>query len=111
MIVFFDLDDTLINHHQAMRLAAIALHSDLGIAGGNDGFVAEWIVAHRRNYPRYLTGQLRYQTVGRLRIRQAISAELSDVEADELFARYRRGIGNNEVITSLTQLPVILKFG
>ena len=90
MIIFFDLDDTLIDHSHAIRAAATALHSDLRLAEGNEEFVAEWIGAHRRNYPRYLTGELSYQAVCRLRMRETISADLSDHEADELFAKYMR---------------------
>lgn len=90
MIIFFDLDDTLIDHSHAMRAAAIELHSDLRLMGRDEDFVAEWIAAHRRHYPRYLTGELSYQAVCRFRVRETISAKLGDDEVDELFARYMR---------------------
>ncbi|HLJ12432.1 MAG TPA: HAD family hydrolase [Planctomycetaceae bacterium] len=90
MIIFFDLDDTLMDHSRAVRGAAIALHADLRVGGTNEEFVGAWREAQRRHYPRFLTGELSYETVRRLRVRETVSAELGDDEADELFAEYMR---------------------
>jgi len=88
MIVFFDIDDTLVDHSRAMRLAAIGLHADLGMDEEIEEFIGDWLEAHRRHYPRFLTGELSYVALRRLRIRETVSADLQDEEADELFAAY-----------------------
>ena len=88
MIIFFDLDDTLMDHASAMRSAAIGLHSMTPKSSNIDEFILKWLQAQRRYYPRYLNGELSYQETSRLRIREAIANETSDEEADKLFSDY-----------------------
>jgi len=90
MIVFFDIDDTLMDHSRAMRTAAIGLHAELGLDVEIEEFLGDWLEAHRRHYPRYLAGELNYEALRRLRIRETISADLQDEAADELFAAYMK---------------------
>jgi putative hydrolase of the HAD superfamily len=88
MIVFFDIDDTLVDHSRAMRTAVIGMHADLGLEVEFETFMADWLEAHRRHYPRYLAGELSYGELRRLRLRETVSADLRDAAADELFAKY-----------------------
>jgi len=90
MIVFFDIDDTLIDHSRAMRTAAIRMHADLGMPVKFETFMADWLEAHRRHYPRFLAGELSYEALRRLRIRETVSADLRDEDADDLFATYMK---------------------
>jgi PhnB protein len=53
-------------------------------------FLASWHEAMRNQFPRYLSGELTYQDQRRARMRQTVSIELTDVQADELFADYAR---------------------
>ena len=45
MIVFFDIDDTLLDHSRAMREAAIRLHASAGLSCEVETFVSEWLAS------------------------------------------------------------------
>jgi putative hydrolase of the HAD superfamily len=88
MIIFFDIDDTLVDHTGAMRAAAATLHTRVNSPLLCADFLERWLAAHARHYPRFLKGELGYADACRTRIREVIAASLSDDEADVLFARY-----------------------
>jgi putative hydrolase of the HAD superfamily len=88
MVVFFDIDDTLIDHGAALRSAATSVHAGLGLGVPVQGFLAAWQAAHRLYYPLYLKGEITYQAAWRARIRGTIDPALADAEADDLFASY-----------------------
>jgi putative hydrolase of the HAD superfamily len=90
MIVFFDIDDTLVDHSRAMRAAAIGLHADRGMDVEVEEFISDWLEAHRRHYPRFLAGELSYEALRRMRIRETVSDDVQDEEADEIFATYMK---------------------
>jgi len=88
MVIFFDIDDTLISHSSAMRAATIALHQNANLSITLEAFLETWHDAHRRYYPRFLSGELTYAATTRARAREAIDPSLSDKEADDLFGGY-----------------------
>lgn len=83
-MIFFDLDDTLVDHSSAVAAALATLRETHGLSLSRD----VWQQAHRRFYPRYLRGDLSYVAASRLRVRHAIGAEIDDPKADRLFADY-----------------------
>ncbi len=88
MVVFFDLDDTLIDHSAAMRSAAASLHTNLHLGGSTQDFIVAWQEAIDVYYPLYVTGVMTFETSRWARIRQTIDPGLADEEADRLFADY-----------------------
>ena len=87
-VIFFDIDDTLITHSDAIRTAANALHAEHGLEVDREQFLTTWQAAHRRYYPRYLRGELSYEQLRRLRVRGTINPELGDEDADRVFSDY-----------------------
>jgi putative hydrolase of the HAD superfamily len=88
MIVFFDLDDTLIDSQRAVGEAVREIHRDLHIAQSLEAFLAAWRAAHALWYPRYLDGHLSYRDLRRARVRDVLGPGVTDGEADEVFERY-----------------------
>lgn len=88
MVIFFDLDDTLIDSQSAITAAARDLHTHSQLNQPLETFLYTWRTAHHQHYPRYLAGQLSYESLRRLRIRQTITPHLTDSEADDLFDFY-----------------------
>ena len=88
MVIFFDLDDTLVDHSSAMQAAARALHRSANVSIDPETFVENWRDAHRRYAPRYSAGELTYEMATRCRIRETVGADLSDERADTLFRDY-----------------------
>ena len=60
MVVFFDIDDTLLDHQTAARAGAVALHHRVGSPVPVEQFVTVWAAALDRNFPRYLAGELSF---------------------------------------------------
>jgi putative hydrolase of the HAD superfamily len=89
MFVFFDIDDTLVDHGAAARAGAMALHRHIGAPVPVEQFVSDWAAALDRNFPRYLAGELSFQGQRRERIRQVVDAALTDEAADAVFASYQ----------------------
>src|SRR6266849_5883821 len=88
MVIFFDLDDTLMDSQSAVSSAVREIHSKLGVDRPLQSFLQAWREAHARHYPRYLEGALSYEVVRRLRVRDAVRADLSDAQADAIFDGY-----------------------
>lgn len=99
MPVFFDVDDTLLDHHGAAEQGARALYRRCAhrlIAPLPEAeFLARWHQAAERHFAAYAAGECSYQEQRRRRIRDLFGAELDDEEADALFAvflaEYERG--------------------
>ncbi len=99
MPIFFDVDDTLIDHHSAAEKGALALYrrhmARLSVALSEDEFLARWHESAERHFAAFAAGECSYQEQRRRRIRDFFGAELSDAEADALFgvylAEYERG--------------------
>ena len=88
LIILFDIDDTLLDHSAAMRLAAACLHANLRLDVSKEDFLAAWQGALNHYYPLYLKGEITYESARRARIRKTIDPGLADQEADQLFATY-----------------------
>ena len=89
--VFFDLDDTLLDHSGAERSAAILFYesvADRTKASSSEDFAAHWKVVQDREMSRYLAGELSFQQQRRERLRGILDSPLSDSEADDLFSVY-----------------------
>jgi putative hydrolase of the HAD superfamily len=89
MFVFFDIDDTLLDHAAAARAGAVALHRHIGAQAPVEQFVSDWAAALDRHFPRFLAGELSFQGQRRERIRQVVDSALTDEAADEVFAGYQ----------------------
>lgn len=88
MLILFDLDDTLVDHGSAVRLAVERMHAEWNVNGSVAAFVERWGEIHDRHYPRFLSGELTYPDLRRLRLREAVSYDLADAEADHMFELY-----------------------
>jgi putative hydrolase of the HAD superfamily len=88
MFIFFDIDDTLIDHSTAIKQATVRLYERLDLSLALEDFVARWQQAHRELYPRFLNGEWSYEAVVRERVHRAIDADMSDGQADRMFGQY-----------------------
>lgn len=89
--VFFDLDETLLDHRGAARAASTILAGELGHPDPAAA-VALWFALEREFYDRYLAGELTYARQQRERARalaRSAGHELTDAAADAAFAVYR----------------------
>lgn len=88
MLVLFDIDDTLIDHTSAVSAGVASLYAAVRPEAPMPVFLASWHDAMRQHFPRYLKGEISYEDQRRARVRQTVSASLTDPEIDELFTRY-----------------------
>ncbi len=88
MVVIFDLDDTLVDHGSAFRAATRALYDSLDSSVPFAQFAATWAESHRRQYDRYLAGELSYDGQRLARVRDTVDPTLPDDEADRVFGTY-----------------------
>jgi putative hydrolase of the HAD superfamily len=88
--VFFDLDETLLDHTSAVRAGAAALARALGHPDPAKA-VELWLALERHFFDRYLAGELSFLEQRRARVRglaAEVGRELDDAEADAAFATY-----------------------
>lgn len=84
--IIFDLDDTLVDQAGAARRAVVGWAAEHGISGVD---VADrWESVSDRHYRRYQSRELGFQEQRRARAREFLGVDVTDVEADELFAGY-----------------------
>lgn len=88
MIVFFDIDDTLLDHTSAERRAAGELARRLVPNERPEAFAHRWHEAAERHFARFLAGELSFQDQRRERMRDLFGATVTDSEADRLFDTY-----------------------
>lgn len=91
MIIFFDVDDTLVDHSRAAYTAAQVFyrHFRAALTGLNEEtFLVRWNDAAERHFAAYNAGQCSYQDQRRRRVREFLGAALSDQDADERFGVY-----------------------
>jgi putative hydrolase of the HAD superfamily len=92
MMIFFDIDDTLLDNRRAERVAAMEfhrLHKDV-FPVSSEEFAIRWQVATEKHTRRYLLGELSFQGQRRERLKELFAHHhiLSDAEADTLFETY-----------------------
>ncbi len=91
-MIFFDIDETLLDNSAAERAAAgqfYDLHKDV-FQEPREEFVERWRTLTEHNVQRYLAGELSFQGQRRERLRQVFANKrsLSDAEADTIFDAY-----------------------
>lgn len=87
-MIFFDLDDTLLDTQAAIRLAAIDLHKELGLETPLPDFLTAWHAAHDRYTHPHLTKVMSRQEQLRARLCEVMGASLDNDAADRIVARY-----------------------
>jgi putative hydrolase of the HAD superfamily len=88
MAILFDLDDTLIDHTAAFRMATEVLYESVASPLSLEQFHLAWSASLRRQFDRYLAGELSYDQQRLARVREVIDPTLSDEAADRIFALY-----------------------
>ena len=91
LAVFFDLDDTLVDHSGAARSAARLFYESVAtqtFATSAQQFVESWHGAEERHVSRYLQGELTFQEQRRERIREVLRGSILDSDADNIFSVY-----------------------
>ena len=91
-MIFFDIDDTLLNNTAAERDAAAKfyfLHRET-LKEPEDEFIDRWRTTTEHFIQRYISGELSFQGQRRERLRQIFGEKisLSDTEADSMFEAY-----------------------
>jgi putative hydrolase of the HAD superfamily len=109
MLVLFDLDDTLLNHREADRLAAQNLYERQAISSPLEAFLTTWKQAQEQHYKRYSAGEISFQEQRRARISDVLKRPLQNEEADALFTQYLNAYEENwklfdDVLPCLNQL-------
>ncbi|HEY2506488.1 MAG TPA: HAD family hydrolase [Streptosporangiaceae bacterium] len=84
--VLFDLDDTLVDHQSAADAAVLAWAGELGV--GDEHVTVRWARISEVHYGRYQRRELSFAQQRRARVREFVGADVSDREADALFAGY-----------------------
>jgi len=89
-MIFFDLDDTLLNHSLAEAKAAELFGQKYAarIPGHNQFFPEKWHEVTERYMERFLRKELTIQEQRRLRIREIFQWDCSGADADRLFHEY-----------------------
>ncbi|MBB3098645.1 putative hydrolase of the HAD superfamily [Actinoplanes campanulatus] len=84
--VLFDLDDTLVDQESASDAAVVAWAATLGVT--DTGVARRWSGISHRHYARYQRREVTFTGQRRDRVREFLGREMTDAEADELFAGY-----------------------
>ncbi len=92
-VVFFDLDDTLLDHRSASRHGASRLFESYPVLAdlGREIFLSRWPELTEKHMDRYFNGEVDFPQQRRARMRELFSwvdAEVTDEEADDAFAVY-----------------------
>ncbi|MGD8991708.1 MAG: HAD family hydrolase [Desulfobacterales bacterium] len=101
-MIFFDIDETLMNNTAAERAAAAKfydLHKDV-LQTPLEKFIHRWQTLTERNIQRYLAGELSFEGQRRERLRQVFANKrsLSDAEADAIFDAYLHFYENSWIL-------------
>lgn len=89
-MIFFDVDDTLVDHSNAERLAAKAfgeLYQDY-IPECSTHFSERWRKVSEKHIKRFLSGELTFQAQRQYRIREIFAKNFSDDVCDGYFQDY-----------------------
>ena len=103
-MIFFDIDDTLLDNQKAELAAAKDFHllyKDI-FPVSFDEFALNWRSVTDKHVQRYLSGELSFQDQRRERLRELFSHNrmLSDDEADYIFQKYLNCYENNWTLFS-----------
>ncbi len=99
MVIFFDIDNTLLDNARAEWLAAEAFQRDHSefIPESTQEFVARWKRVTETHIQRYLKGELTFQGQRRARLQDIFNRyrKIDDDEADILFTCYLKHYEEN----------------
>lgn len=84
--IIFDLDDTLVDQAGAARRAVVGWAAEHGITGV--GVADRWETVSDVHYRRYQSREIGFQEQRRARAREFLGADVTDDDADVLFAGY-----------------------
>ena len=96
--IFFDIDETLLDHRHAEEAGAAAFQKRHAEFLEIPDFVALWHELSESFMNRYLRGEFTHQGQRRARLREIyrrLGREIADDEADERFASYLRAYEEN----------------
>ncbi|QQD18222.1 HAD family hydrolase [Spongiibacter nanhainus] len=107
-MIFFDLDDTLMDHSGAEDAALQEFAKQFAPASDNQ-FFGRWKEASHRHMLDYLAGKISFQEQRRRRISDTLKADLAEAEADKIFSTYLKAYEQNwalfpEVLPTLERL-------
>jgi putative hydrolase of the HAD superfamily len=98
-MIFFDIDDTLLDNQGAETSAALEFHQRYAytLVGSANEFAHRWRMVTEKHVQRYLSGELSFQGQRRERLKEIFSGKhtLSDLEADNLFEKYLEAYERN----------------
>ena len=115
-MIFFDIDDTLLDDKKAECEAAIEFHRSHAniFPVSTDEFVYNWRMITAKHVQRYLSGKLSFQGQRRERMKELFAPNhtLKDTEADTLFETYLESYERNwtlfsDVVSCLEQFSRI----
>lgn len=88
-MIFFDIDDTLLDYKTSQNVAALELAKRYAshIQSPQD-FPSVWDEITERHMARYLSGELSFQEQRRCRVRESLGLDLSPQDADNIFDEY-----------------------
>lgn len=98
MNILFDLDDTLLDHENAVKIAAQLFWREFRdrLSYDEKTFPRIWQEAIEKYYPLFNDGMITFQEQRRLRIREIfLQSRISDEEADQIFTMYIKHYENN----------------
>lgn len=98
-MIFFDVDETLVNNRSAEYAAAMDFHRSYAhlFPVSSADFATHWQKTTEKHVQRYLSSELSFQGQRRERLREIFArhCRLSDSEADLLFAEYLKSYEKN----------------
>jgi len=88
-VLFFDLDETLLDHDGAERQAALLFAEKFQLAGVDDeSFVDRWRAVSEAYMDQFLAGELTFEDQRRLRVGSLLGRKLEQREAANIFRCY-----------------------
>ena len=99
-MIFFDIDQTLINHQQAQDTAALLFLQQFSssLPYGSEDFCQCWQAVMEKHFASFMRGEITFYEHRRRRMRelfQKSESYLADDEAEERFAIYLQHYENN----------------
>ena len=97
-MIFFDIDDTLVDHEKAQFVAAAAFqkrHAER-FPEPTEAFLRRWHALAEKHFQRYVDGLTTEQGKRRDRLRELFGEiDMPDAQADEIFSHFMRGYEDN----------------
>jgi putative hydrolase of the HAD superfamily len=90
IVIFFDIDATLLDHDQAEKMGAIDFYKDFEneLELSKYEFVDLWFNLSKKYFEKFLTKELSFQEQKRMRIKDLFGHHLNNEQADSKFENY-----------------------